>query len=157
MGGKIKNGLRKRQRTYWHSKQFEYRKGDFLVKMSKNCLNVSSVENRCKNDLADKSETVIIPDEISEPITIIPSEKVEIKAGSLVKAPVVGTFYQSGSPEKPPFVKVGDIVKEGDILCIIEAMKIMNEIKSPYSGEIAEVMVSNEDMVEYGQPLFRIV
>ncbi len=137
--------------------EFEYRKGDFLVKMSKNCLNVSSVENRCKNDLADKSETVIIPDEISEPITIIPSEKVEIKAGSLVKAPVVGTFYQSGSPEKPPFVKVGDIVKEGDILCIIEAMKIMNEIKSPYSGEIAEVMVSNEDMVEYGQPLFRIV
>ena len=52
---------------------------------------------------------------------------------------------------------MGDIVKEGDILCIIEAMKIMNEIKSPYSGEIAEVMVSNEDMVEYGQPLFRIV
>ena len=75
--------------------EFEYRKGDFLVKMSKNCLNVSSVENRCKNDLADKSETVIIPDEISEPITIIPSEKVEIKAVSLVKAHVVLTFYQN--------------------------------------------------------------
>ena len=87
----------------------------------------------------------------------MPQEKVEIKSGNLVKAPIVGTFYQSSGPDKPPFVKVGDKVKEGDLLCIIEAMKIMNEIKSPYSGEIVEILVSNDNMVEYNQPLFRIV
>ena len=139
--------------------EFEYRKGDFLVKMSKNSSgkNLSGGTHSEPELSAGKLETAIIPEEISEPITIMPSEKVEVKAGNFVKAPVVGTFYQSASPEKPPLVKVGDTVKEGDLLCIIEAMKIMNEIKSPYSGEIAEIMVSNEDMVEYDQPLFRIV
>ena len=107
--------------------------------------------------LRKKKEPIIPAGEISSPITIIPEEKVEIKEGNFVKAPIVGTFYQSSSPDKPPLVKVGDKVKEGDLLCIIEAMKIMNEIKSPCNGEVAEIFVSNEDMVEYDQPLFRIV
>lgn len=140
--------------------EFEYKQGDFYVKMSKNAQFVSgnSLSEQTAVFKSDKnSEPVIIPEEISEPITIIPQEKVEVKSGNFVKSPIVGTFYQSGSPERPPFVKIGDKVKEGDLLCIIEAMKIMNEIKSPYSGEIAEILVSNEDMVEYDQPLFRIV
>ncbi len=98
-----------------------------------------------------------IAENISEPITIIPEAKKEIKEGNIVASPIVGTFYSSSSPTKPAYVKVGDKVKEGDVLCIIEAMKVMNEIKSQYSGEIVEIFVDNEDMVEYNQPLFRIV
>lgn len=69
-------------------------------------------------------------------------------------SPMVGTFYAQAAPEKPPFVKVGDKVKKGQTICIIEAMKLMNEIESEYDGEIAEVLVKNEEMVEFGQPLF---
>ncbi len=134
--------------------EFEYKQGDFYVRMSKNGGIVKSGDFSC---VKEKKETIVPAEEISVPITIIPEEKVEIKEGNFVKAPIVGTFYQSASPDKPPLVKVGDKVKEGDLLCIIEAMKIMNEIKSPYNGEVAEIFVSNEDMVEYDQPLFRIV
>lgn len=83
-------------------------------------------------------------------------EEVEVKGGTYVNSPIVGTFYASAGSEKPAFVKVGDKVKKGDVLCIIEAMKIMNEIQSEVDGEIVEVLVSNEQMVEYGQKLFRI-
>lgn len=71
-------------------------------------------------------------------------------------SPMVGTFYTQPSPDKAPFVKVGDRVKKGQTLCIIEAMKLLNEIESEFDGEIVEVLVKNEEMVEFGQPLFLI-
>jgi acetyl-CoA carboxylase biotin carboxyl carrier protein len=74
----------------------------------------------------------------------------------LVKSPIVGTFYEAPSPGAPPFVKVGDSVIQGQALCIIEAMKLMNEIESDYTGEVAKVLVKNGQPVEYGQPLFAI-
>lgn len=74
----------------------------------------------------------------------------------VVVSPLVGTFYSSPSPEAESFVKVGDRVKKGQILGIIEAMKLMNEIESDYDGVVEAVLVKNEDVVEYGQPLFRI-
>lgn len=74
----------------------------------------------------------------------------------VVKSPIVGTFYDSASPDSDPYVSVGDKVKEGDTLCIIEAMKIMNEIENEISGEIYEILVKNEDVVEYNQPLMII-
>ena len=74
----------------------------------------------------------------------------------IVKSPMVGTFYESSSPKANPFVKVGDKVKKGDVLCIIEAMKLMNEIESEFDGTIVEVLVKDGEMVEYGKPLFRI-
>lgn len=73
-----------------------------------------------------------------------------------ITSPMVGTFYQSSSPKEEALVKVGDKVKKGDVLCIIEAMKLMNEIESEYEGEIIEICVKNEEMVEYGKPLFKI-
>lgn len=79
------------------------------------------------------------------------------KEGILVKAPIVGTFYESPAPDKPPFVKVGDKVEEGDTLCIIEAMKFMNEVPSETGGTVAEILVKDGDFVEFGQELFRIV
>lgn len=83
------------------------------------------------------------------------SEEV-IPGGNVIKAPLVGTFYYSASPENPPFVKVGDKVKKGQILGIIEAMKLMNEIESEYDGIVESILIENEQMVEYGQPLFVI-
>ena len=74
----------------------------------------------------------------------------------IVKAPLVGTFYPSPSPNEKSFVNIGDIVKEGDKLCILEAMKLMNEINSEIEGEIVEILVENEELVEYNQPLFKI-
>ena len=74
----------------------------------------------------------------------------------VVKSPMVGTFYASSSPEKDPFVKVGDKVHKGQVLCIIEAMKLMNEIESEFTGEVKEILVKDGEMVEYGKPLFRI-
>ena len=73
-----------------------------------------------------------------------------------IKSPLVGTFYSSPSPEKPAFVKIGDKVSKGQTLCIIEAMKIMNEIEADCSGEIVEILLENENIVEYGEVLFRI-
>jgi acetyl-CoA carboxylase biotin carboxyl carrier protein len=74
----------------------------------------------------------------------------------LVKSPIVGTFYESPSPGSPPFVKAGDTVEAGQVLCIIEAMKLMNEIESDMAGEIVKKLVANSQPVEYGQPLFAI-
>ena len=77
-------------------------------------------------------------------------------AGNVVKSPLVGTFYAAPAEEAEPFVKVGDSVKEGQVLAIVEAMKLMNEIESDYSGTVKEILVENGQAVEYGQPLFVI-
>ena len=77
----------------------------------------------------------------------------QLPAGTQVKSPLVGTFYSSPSPDEPPFVLVGQQVKEGDTLCIIEAMKIMNEIKAPCDGKVIRIMAQPGDMVEYNQVL----
>lgn len=72
----------------------------------------------------------------------------------VIKAPLIGTFYRSASPGKPPFIKEGDIISQGDAVCIIEAMKIFNEIEADFSGKIVKVLVEDNTPVEYGQPLF---
>jgi acetyl-CoA carboxylase biotin carboxyl carrier protein len=74
----------------------------------------------------------------------------------MVKSPIVGTFYESPSPGSPPFVKAGDSVEAGQILCIVEAMKLMNEIESDVAGEIVKMLVNNGQPIEYGQELFAI-
>jgi acetyl-CoA carboxylase biotin carboxyl carrier protein len=73
-----------------------------------------------------------------------------------VTSPIVGTFYRSSSPDKPAYVEVGDVVKKGQVLCIIEAMKLMNEIESETAGKIVQLLIENGQPVEYGQPLFVI-
>ena len=79
----------------------------------------------------------------------------EVK-GNIVTSPIVGTFYRKPSPDKDPFIKIGDVVEEGDILCIIEAMKMMNEIKSEYSGKVVSINVEDGQPVEYGQHIITI-
>jgi acetyl-CoA carboxylase biotin carboxyl carrier protein len=85
-----------------------------------------------------------------------PPEAPAAPSGHVVKSPMVGTFYRSGNPNSPPFVEVGTAVKEGQTLCIIEAMKLMNEIDSDRAGTVKAVLVENGQPVEYGQPLFVI-
>ena len=83
-------------------------------------------------------------------------EKKEEDDKLFITSPIVGTFYSAPSPDAPAFVKVGDVVKNGQTVCIMEAMKLMNEIQSEFDCEIEAVLVSNEQKVEYGQPLFRV-
>ena len=84
------------------------------------------------------------------------AEAVGEKGGNFVKSPLVGTFYAAPSEDAEPFIKVGDTVKKGQTLAIVEAMKLMNEIESEFDGVVTEILVENEENVEYGQPLFRI-
>ena len=87
--------------------------------------------------------------------TNINSEKVE-EEGNILKSPMVGTFYLKPSPTSEPYTEIGKEVEKGDTLCIIEAMKLMNEIESEYSGKVVEILVKDGEPVEYGTPLFKI-
>lgn len=86
-----------------------------------------------------------------------PEEKAQKEEGKIVFSPLVGVFYEAPAEDAPPFVAVGDTVKKGQVLAIVEAMKLMNEIESETDGVIEEIYVENGTAVEYGQPLFRIV
>lgn len=97
-------------------------------------------------------ETSVAKEVIQEKEEIVQDDE-NIKA---VVSPIVGTFYASGSPDADDFVRVGTKVKKGQTLCIIEAMKLMNEIEAEFDGEIVEILVQKEQMVEYGQELFKI-
>ncbi|AGC76353.1 acetyl-CoA carboxylase biotin carboxyl carrier protein [Nonlabens dokdonensis] len=95
------------------------------------------------------------------PVAPAPSEAPAAPAASndkyvTVKSPIIGTFYRKASPEKPAFVEVGDSIKEGDTLCIIEAMKLFNEIESEVSGTIVKVLIDDSSPVEFDQPLFLV-
>jgi acetyl-CoA carboxylase biotin carboxyl carrier protein len=103
--------------------------------------------------LAEQSAAVpaapTAPPKVETPIA--PEEKLHV-----VKSPIVGTFYESPSPGAPPYVKAGDIVEVGQLLCIVEAMKLMNEIESDVAGEIVKKFINNGQPIEYGQELFTI-
>lgn len=87
--------------------------------------------------------------------TAPPAKEEQVK-GNIVKAPIVGTFYSSPSPDKPPFVKVGDTVKKGDVIMIIESMKLMNEVQSDFDGTVKAILVENGTAVEFDQPVMII-
>lgn len=109
-----------------------------------------------------KLERCVQPGQISAPTAspFVPApvepEPTASKSGSLVLSPTVGVFYAASSPESKPFVEVGQQVRKGETLCIIEAMKLMNEIPSEVDGTVVEICVGNGQVVEYNQPLFRI-
>lgn len=128
-------------------------------------------ENGIKLHLSKKENTCYVAENISEPVkeTKIPVQQAtaaavnmnetveEVVEGNVVESPLVGTFYAAPAEDAQAFVKVGDKVEKGQVLGIVEAMKLMNEIESDYSGTVAEILVNNQEGVEYGQPLFRIV
>lgn len=118
------------------------------IKMDKGAGTVSNVPAT-----TSISTTPVVTNKV---ITNVNTENKEEENYKIIKSPMVGTFYASSSPTTEPFVKVGDKVKKGQVVCIVEAMKLMNEIESEFDGEIAEICMKNEDMVEYGTPLFKI-
>lgn len=100
----------------------------------------------------NNAEIQNVPKNIERKLEIVEEPDEE----SFITSPIVGTFYSAASPETPAFVRVGDTVKKGQPVCIVEAMKLMNEINCDFDCEIEAVLVSNEQKVEYGQPLFRV-
>lgn len=111
-------------------------------------------ENRPIGGILPPVTPMAIPQ--AAPAESVPAAKPEAVSGRIITSPIVGTFYSSPSPEKPAFVKVGDSVNAGDVVCIIESMKLMNEINSEFSGKVAEIYVDNGESVEFGQKLMRI-
>ena len=131
-------------------------------------------EEGIKLHLSKKENTCYVTENLSAPVNAVTTSAAEIKkaaegdqisgtsaeeipVGNVVESPLVGTFYAAPAEDAESFVKGGDRVEKGQTLGIVEAMKLMNEIESDYSGTVAEILVNNQEGVEYGQPLFRIV
>ena len=131
-------------------------------------------EEGIKLHFSKNENTCYVTENLSAPVNAVTTSAVEIKkaaegdqisgtsaeetpVGNVVESPLVGTFYAAPAEDAESFVKVGDRVEKGQTLGIVEAMKLMNEIESDYSGTVAEILVNNQEGVEYGQPLFRIV
>ncbi|MEO0141760.1 MAG: acetyl-CoA carboxylase biotin carboxyl carrier protein [candidate division WOR-3 bacterium] len=95
-------------------------------------------------------------EEPEQKVTKEPVKKEPSKNLVSIRSPIVGTFYRAPAPDAPPYVEVGDIVKPGQVVCIVEAMKLMNEIESDVSGRIVQILVKNEEPVEYNQELFLV-
>lgn len=135
---------------------FEYTEGNIRIAMS--CPQpeekiVVPASNLVLQEAAGAGANTV---ETAVPAQQEPEQIAEEKGGNVVKSPLVGIFYAAPSEDAQPFVKVGDTVKKGQTLAIVEAMKLMNEIESEFDGVVTEILVENEDNVEYGQPLFRI-
>jgi len=127
----------------------EYENEKFRIYLDKS----GSVQNVVQNTAMQPAQ--------SENAALPVSQKVEAKVeceveGEIISSPMVGTFYQAPSPDSPPYVKVGDKVKKGQTLCIIEAMKIMNELEAEFDCEIVEILVEDGQPVEFDTPLFRV-
>ena len=120
--------------------EIEVSQGDESVRISKGKNLVDNIENNQINTSISSQEKVSKNEDETRKFV-----------GNQVKAPLVGTFYRKPSPDSDPFVKVGDIVKKGQVLCIIEAMKMMNEIKSEFDGEVSSIEIEDGQPVEFGQ------
>jgi acetyl-CoA carboxylase biotin carboxyl carrier protein len=142
--------------------EFEMERGDFKVKVKRAGAAPAAVSDRI---IAVHAAPAAAPAEaVSQPAAAVPppakpagaAEAAPDEGLHMVKSPIVGTFYESPSPGSPPFVKLGDTVEAGQILCIVEAMKLMNEIEADASGEIVKKLANNGQPIEYGQELFAI-
>jgi acetyl-CoA carboxylase biotin carboxyl carrier protein len=132
--------------------EFEYSRGDLRIRLKKPSANV--VVTAAPRVVS--SPEIIVPGSVAAPSASASAEARQSEDLHLVKSPIVGTYYGAPSPGAEPFVKVGGHVEVGKTLCIVEAMKLMNEIESDATGEIVRVFMENGQPVEYGQPLFGI-
>ena len=123
------------------------------IKMKKDKKREIPVRSHVIEASAPMTVPVVKPQEEKGIVAVDDKKEEDYK---VITSPMVGTFYASSAPDKDPFVKVGDHISKGQVVCIVEAMKLMNEIESEFDGEIVEICVKNEDVVEYGTPLFKI-
>lgn len=108
-------------------------------------------------DVTAEQTSVAVPTPVTVTETVTAPPATIDKKWIDITSPIVGTFYRSPSPEDPPFAQVGDSIRSGQTVCIIEAMKVMNEIEAEVSGQVMEILVQNAQTVEYGQPLMRVL
>jgi len=141
--------------------EFEYAQGDLRIHLKKAVASASSAPSQALS-AASQSSVAATPARAettraeSEPVAASAPAAAPADDLHVIKSPIVGTFYAAPNPESGPFVKVGDTVQAGQTVCIIEAMKLMNEIEADISGEVARIMVENGQPVEYGEPLFAL-
>lgn len=135
---------------------FELENNDIKLKLSKNEENYLYKENDININKTENSKTFTKSSETLTEETLVEKEEVVEENLTIVKSPLVGTYYSSSTPGGAPYVEIGSRVKKGDVLCIVEAMKIMNEITSEVEGEIVEALRSDEEIVEFGMELFKI-
>ena len=128
--------------------EIEIQEGEESVRLVKSHGSLQSIQPQ-SIFLPQEAQPEVIEQEIESP-------EAATRDSNSINSPMVGTFYASASPGAKPFISVGDIVSEGDVVCIVEAMKMMNEIKSEYSGTVLSVNVENAEPVEYGQSLFEL-
>ena len=138
--------------------EFELERGDVKVRVKRGESEVRLLSAAAPLTIP---APIAVPHLASAPAAVAPepaaaSASAEEENLFIVNSPIVGTFYESPSPGSPPFIAIGDTVSVGQVLCIIEAMKLMNEIESEAAGEIVKKLVNNGQPVEYGQPLFAI-
>ena len=128
--------------------EIEIQEGEESVRLVKSHGSLQSIQ----------PQSIVLPQEALPEVIEqeIESPEAATRDSNSINSPMVGTFYASASPGAKPFISVGDIVSEGDVVCIVEAMKMMNEIKSEYSGTVLSVNVENAEPVEYGQSLFEL-
>ena len=127
------------------------------IKTKKNITKQILVEDiPSKNIISSQPVTAQSDEIIQENSAITKPEKLENDNHIVIKSPIIGTFYRKPSPDKPSFVEVGKSIEEGDVLCVIEAMKLFNEIESEVSGKITKILVEDQSPVEFDQPLFII-
>ena len=131
--------------------EIEIQEGEESVRLVKGSTNAPNTLNTQSINIPQSTSPVSAVEESS-----IENISEETSDGNFIKSPMVGTFYASASPGAKPFVNLGDIVNEGDVVCIVEAMKMMNEIKSEFTGKVISIKVDNSEPVEYGQALFEI-
>lgn len=127
------------------------------IKMEKNTEKQLVVTTTEQGELKNVQDNISNSNNITTNATKEDSNVDEKEEGNIVKSPMIGTFYMKPSLNSNPYVEVGQTVKKGTVLCIIEAMKLMNEIESEYDGKITEILVKDGEPVDYGKPLFRIV
>ena len=136
--------------------EFELERGDVKVRIKRGTIIATAVLPVQPGPVTATPAASGVPQSPNDlPTTAKPTAAAE-EGLHVVKSPIVGTFYESPSPGSPPFVKNGDKVEAGQVLCIIEAMKLMNEIEADVGGEVVKRLVNNGQPVEYGQPLFSI-
>jgi len=131
--------------------EVEYQRGDFHVRLKRQAVSDVVHAVPLAASPAARQSSAPGPGPALEAALPAPSEHLHT-----VKSPIVGTFYAAPAPDAPPFVQVGDTVKSGQVLCIVEAMKLMNEIEADQAGEVVRVLAENGQPVEYGQPLFAL-
>ena len=134
--------------SFWGAQKIKLKKGiDYSSNLESKTIDETVIKKKTFN------EDIVINDEIINPTS---EKNNDFKDLFIVKAPLVGTYYQSQKPEDPPLVEINSKINSGDTLCIIEAMKIFNDIEAECSGIIKEILVNNGEPVEYDQPLFKI-